>query len=198
LVKGTDLTILVASDQADCGDTSGADSPLLSSGLSNSTGIRRLLERKGVRQFVKFCIVGASSSVVNMVSSDILYHRFHLTYLASLSIGFLISVVNGFVWNRLWTFKEARGTSAQEQYSKFLAVNIVGFFLNTFLNVMFVAVWLKFHSHMNIDYSELVHSIIFKTDIQIERPVMYGCMLMAIALVSFWNFFANRRWTFKH
>jgi putative flippase GtrA len=28
--------------------------------------------------------------------------------------------------------------------------------------------------------------------------VMYGCMLMAIALVSFWNFFANRRWTFKH
>src|SRR5579862_3009833 len=98
-----------------------------------------LHERPSIRQFVKFCIVGASSTVVSFAIFNLLYQKFDFPLVPAVTIAFLLSVMNGFFWNRRWTFKEARHMSARDQYVKFLAVNVVGWFLNTSIVVLIVA-----------------------------------------------------------
>ncbi|MDR3710953.1 MAG: GtrA family protein [Capsulimonadaceae bacterium] len=160
---------------------------------------RKLHERKGVRQFVKFCIVGGSSFFVNFAIFNILYHgKLHLSLVPALSIGFFVSVFNGFFWNRNWTFKEARATSVGDQYTKFLLVNIVGWFLNTGITVSLIAGFMVFVQHDHVDFWRIFWDIIGGNKKHYPILITNGALLGATGFVVFWNFFANRKWTFKH
>src|SRR5579872_7486564 len=92
-------------------------------------GIQSLLQRQGVQQFIKFAIVGASSTLITGgVYSGLIYaahleqllhawlapwtslQQFSDTYAVYLQLamlaGFVFGVTNGFVWNSRWTFRE--------------------------------------------------------------------------------------------
>ena len=65
-------------------------------------------------QFLKFAIVGASGTVINLG----LVHLFHITlgwneYLAT-SIGFIVSVLTNFILNDIWTFNPKFGKPKEE------------------------------------------------------------------------------------
>ena len=66
-------------------------------------------QHKGLRQFVKFCIVGFSSLAVNLAMAQVFHVLLHVQIVAAFTIAFVLSACNGFYWNRKWTFKEARG-----------------------------------------------------------------------------------------
>jgi len=156
-------------------------------------------ERRGVRQFVKFCIVGFSSFTINFVIFNLLYHHTQMfTLVAALSIAFILSVVNGFVWNRMWTFKEARATSVADQSTKFLLVNIVGWLLNTGIVVGLIAAWLIIHQHSQVQFGRIFLDIVSGKKEHYSKLVTNCALLGATGVVVFWNFFANRHWTFKH
>ena len=161
-----------------------------------------LHRRHSVRQFVKFCIVGSSSTVINFGVFNLLYQKIDLPLVPALTIAFLLSVLNGFVWNRHWTFKEAKHKAVHEQSVKFLAVNIVGWFLNTSIVVLIVA-------HFTSDghglfgsaneFNRIALAIVAGTAKQhYNRWLVNGALAIATFVVVFWNFFANRLWTFKH
>jgi putative flippase GtrA len=72
--------------------------------------VQRLLQRRGVRQFVKFGIVGASGLLVNLaiftllrngLSDDDKRRLYNVTY----SIAFLSGGVSNYFLNRIWTFR---------------------------------------------------------------------------------------------
>jgi len=72
--------------------------------------VQRLAQRRGVRQFVKFGIVGFSGLLVNLVIFTLLQHglsledkrrHYNLTY----SIAFLGGGVSNYFLNRIWTFR---------------------------------------------------------------------------------------------
>ncbi len=157
-----------------------------------------LLKRRGLRQFVKFCIVGTSSAIINFGLVNLLHYRFELPLITSLTIAFLLSVGNGFFWNRRWTFKHARGASASAQYTKFLAVNIVGYILNTSITVGIIAAWAVTQSHGSVDFGHIFMDVITGKKASYPKLVTNGALLGATGVVVFWNFFANRHWTFKH
>src|SRR5579872_297934 len=71
-----------------------------------------LHERKSIRQFVKFCIVGASSTVISFTIFNMLLQKYDFPLVPAVTVAFLVSVINGFLWNRHWTFKEAKHQSA--------------------------------------------------------------------------------------
>jgi putative flippase GtrA len=162
-----------------------------------------ITQHKGLRQFVKFGIVGVSSMVVNFVFLNLLYYKAHLWLLAAVTLAFVLSVCNGFIWNRRWTFKEARQHTAHEQYVRFLAVNIVGWFLNTSIMVLIIS---HFASHGtggifgDLDgFKRIAMAVISGSGKHQYPPLLVnGSQLAAACVVVFWNFFANRRWTFKH
>ena len=72
----------------------------------------RLARRRGVRQFVKFGIVGVSGTLVNLIVFTLLQHVVpnHTTgraYDVIFSIAFLAGGVSNWVLNRIWTFRSS-------------------------------------------------------------------------------------------
>ncbi len=56
-------------------------------------------------QFVKFGIVGVSNTLLTFAVYTLLLKGFGVWYLAASAIGFVVGAVNGFLWNRRWTFR---------------------------------------------------------------------------------------------
>ena len=161
-----------------------------------------LAQRPGVRQFVKFGIVGASSTVINFLCVNLLYRVAGFSLVPSLTIAFLVSAMNGFFWNRHWTFKEARGKPAHTQSLQFLIVNIIGWLLNTSIVVLIVAHFTSTGQGLFGSERQL-HQIVLaivagEGKKQYSFWLLNGALAAATAVVVFWNFFANRFWTFKN
>src|SRR5207248_2781013 len=166
---------------------------------------RRLIERPGLRQFVKFCIVGASSTAIYYVILAVLYSvlrlddRLHaalaaypawqalaaehkLGLLLAASIAFVISLSNGFYWNRRWTFTHARSSSARRQYIQFALVNVVGLVLNLLIISLTVGAMRQF-------VATLFLADAASTFITRDLPA-YAASAVATFVVMFWNFLA--------
>ena len=62
----------------------------------------------------KFCAVGASGYVVNLIVYIALLDGANLHYRLAATGSFLVAVTNNYLWNRLWTFRRdhaaAKGT----------------------------------------------------------------------------------------
>src|SRR5437588_776639 len=102
-------------------------------------GTGALLQKPGVRQFVKFCIVGASSFAIDVGIAYLLhYHLFKLPLLFANVISFCLAVTNGFFWNQRWTFRAVGQRKHHEQYVMFFGVNLIGLALNAGI-VLFIA-----------------------------------------------------------
>jgi len=143
-------------------------------------GIGGLIQRPGVRQFIKFCIVGSSSFTIDAGVSFFLHYYCLFSVELAKTISFVLAVTNGFIWNRRWTFRAVGLRRKREQYAMFFAVNIVGLVLN----VSIVKTVILFETHTWLDQRP-------------TKPVFLAATLVATAIVVFWNFFANKHWTFK-
>jgi putative flippase GtrA len=148
--------------------------------------IRQLVRLPAVRQFVKFCIIGASSTVIDVGLLNLLVHPTllfsgGLHWIPAQIISFAIAVGNSFVWNSLWTFK-GMGTGARhQQFVKFVLVNIGGLLLNVLVMKM-----VMFTVHPSLFY----HG-------NPSPRLLNAAKAVAIVVVSLWNFNANKRWTFN-
>jgi putative flippase GtrA len=178
-------------DGVSMSDVAGAQEPILEPSPVS------LINHKGVRQFVKFCIVGASSFAINAVALKLLYYNAHFAYIPAMMMSFLIAVVNGFVFNRAWTFKDQRGNSAGEQLGLFVAVNVVGLVLNTLISAAVMFALLQTMDHATAQFSQVCHDMLFKTKGSYPPLQVFIALVGATAVVVFWNFFANKKWTFK-
>jgi putative flippase GtrA len=90
------------------------------------TFVRRIARRRGVRQFVKFGIVGFSGLIVNTIVFTIMQNHTptalqHGRYNWNYSVGFLSGGVSNYVLNRLWTFRSSG--HALVQGLQFIAVS---------------------------------------------------------------------------
>jgi len=92
----------------------------------------------------------------------------NLHYTLAATGSFLVAVSNNYLWNRVWTFRHQRGHIAH-QGLRFLAVSTIALAAN----LLFLAI--------------LVGIGVPKIPAQ----------AMAIALVTPWNFVANKLWSFR-
>ncbi len=88
----------------------------------------RVRSRRGVRQFIKFGIVGASGFVVNLVLFTLLQRvvpnpTAGLQYTVIYSIAFLAGGVSNYFLNRAWTFRSS-GHAGREG-AQFMAVSVL-------------------------------------------------------------------------
>jgi len=121
-----------------------------------------------LKQFIKFAIVGTSSTIVDFAVLNLLVLVFHFNVYLSATISFILAVTNGFIWNRFWTFR-SEGKKTLE-YGKFMFVNTIGLGMN--LAIMFVL----------IHYLDLWYNF---------------AKAIAIVIVMFWNFYGSKKWVFK-
>jgi putative flippase GtrA len=119
-------------------------------------------------QFLKFGVVGFTGLFVDFGITWFLKEKvgWH-KYLAN-SLGFIAAASSNYLLNRIWTF-ESQDPEILSQYSKFLIISIIGLGLNNFFIYIF-------NDRLNFNF--------------------YFAKLLAIGLVTFWNFFANYFFTF--
>ena len=156
-----------------------------------AASLKQLTQRRGVRQFVKFGIVGASSTIINLVvlylMLRLVHGQWYDRYIAA-TVAFLVSVGNGYYWNKRWTFKQAQAKAVHTQFTQFVLVNLVGLLLDLLIIRL-----------LSIPIEQELHQLqaAWPPD-KIERVAVLSAQLVATAVIVFWNFFANRFWTFKH
>ena len=119
-------------------------------------------------QLAKFCVVGASGYVVNLAVFAALVHGADMHYIAAAVCSFLVAVTNNYTWNRLWTFRHQRGHFAY-QGLRFLVVSTIALAANLAFLAILVALGVS------------------------KIPAQ----AVAIALVTPWNFIANKLWSFR-
>ena len=132
--------------------------------------------RESGKQFIKFCFVGASGVLVNLVVFNLTLLLWRLAagdtptvakYLGNL-LGFVVSVLSNYYLNRRWTFRSSGAVSSE--LPKFFTVSIVAYLVN--LAVFTIAL----HGlHLSDNLSQLV----------------------AIACVMPINFVLNKLWSFR-
>ncbi len=69
---------------------------------------RALRQRSNWAELAKFCAVGASGYVVNLIVYVALLDGANLHYRYAATGSFLVAVTNNYLWNRLWTFRRDR------------------------------------------------------------------------------------------
>ena len=144
--------------------------------------IGRITRHQALRQLVKFCIVGASSTVLDNGVLWILLTSFAaVPWWLSKTLSFCLGVTNGFIWNRLWTFKGRQQRSIAKQYPVFVATNAIGLALNLLI-AKGVLVLLT---------GQVTHAINPQ-----PRDTMLAS-LSAIPFVMIWNFSAAKFFTFR-
>lgn len=140
--------------------------------LSDITG----LPPRELSRFLKFATVGALGMVVDLTVLNVLHKVFGLPLLVANSISFTVAVLSNFTWNRLWTFPESRERPLGRQLAQFALVNIIGLAINNLVLYLTHLVTQKF----------------------IPDPFDYNlAKIIAIGVVLFWNYGANRLWTYK-
>jgi putative flippase GtrA len=85
---------------------------------------RALRQRHNWEQLAKFCVVGASGYVVNLVVYVALLDGANLHYRLAATGSFLVAVTNNYLLNRLWTFRHHRGHFGY-QGLRFLVVSVL-------------------------------------------------------------------------
>lgn len=128
------------------------------------------------RRFLRFLVVGVSGTLLDF-SLLILLKLAGLPTLAANSLSFLAGVANNYTWNRRWTFADRPSAGWLAQFVRFTLISLAGLALN---NLIVLA---------------------------LEAPLgaLFGqpqwgylpAKALATGIVLFWNFFANRRWTFS-
>jgi putative flippase GtrA len=130
-----------------------------------------------IKRFMKFGVVGTSGFLIDFAVLNLLLFGVGLPPWLANACSFVVAVTNTFTWNRLWTFPESRRRPVSRQMGQFFLVNLVGLGIN---QLAFLG------SHALIWQHLLVPALAWNL-----------AKATASAIALFWNFSANRLWTWR-
>lgn len=125
------------------------------------------------KQFILFCVVGASNTIITMAVLYLLNSVLGVNYLLSSAIGYMCGVINGYLWSTFLVFKKKRTTN---NAAKFVIVNLIVLGVNTALMYLFVDI------------------------IGMDNVLGLGALAaqaLTICFTMVLNFVLNKFWTFK-
>jgi len=127
-----------------------------------------------VREMVKFGMVGGISLALDTTLMNVSHHFMHNAaglLPVAVAIGYACGTVNGYFMNSRWTFRYQTKGQETKKLLQFATVSGVGFLLT---ELIVVSLFYKFGLNKNI-----------------------GKLAFATPVVFFWNFSANKLWTFR-
>jgi dolichol-phosphate mannosyltransferase len=127
----------------------------------------------GTGRFLRFCLVGSTGVVVNMGVMWWLKGGAFLGTLRAGAVAIECAIVNNYLWNELWTFRDRSGRSPalRQRLWRFARFNLI------------------------CAAGAAIHLLILK-GLAIQLGWHYlGVNLLAIVLVTLWNYGLNTTWT---
>jgi len=120
-------------------------------------------------QFLKFGIVGISNTLITALTIWLLLKVLHCSDYFSNFTGYILGLINSFVWNRKWTFESKTKVSAT--LFKFIATFAISYLFQ--LGNLYL---LLHYTHID----------------------PYFCQLLSIVVYTILNFALNKTYTFKN
>ncbi len=136
-------------------------------------------------RFLRFAVVGTIGAVIDFGVFNLLTNGFNVQAVVSSVISFLLAVCSNFLWNRYWTYPDSRSKKVSHQVFQFLIISLMGLAIRTPLFA-----WLE---------KWIIQEIIYLSLALPFTPTLIGhnlSLAIVIIVVMFWNFFANRFWTY--
>ena len=153
-----------------------------------SERIRQLIQWAFSFRYIKFGIVGASGTVVNMAVLYLAQEYVFASMAAprqrlyiSLAVAILVATINNFSWNRIWTWADRRPDPTSSADSGVKPLGLVQLFLRYCL-----ASWMgmALQYSLTLWFAHFMHYLLAN--------------VLAIVVASVSNFLANDRWTFRN
>ncbi len=120
-------------------------------------------------KFLKFCLVGFSGMIIDFGITWVLKEKAGINKYIANSTGFILAASSNYFWNRIWTFHSVN-TQIAAEYTSFILISLVGLVINNLIILLF-----SDKLKMNFYLSKLI----------------------AIGVVTVWNFLMNYLFTFN-
>lgn len=145
-----------------------------------------ITNKKERSRFLRFAVVGSIGAVIDFGVFNLLTSHFGVKAVISSMVSFTLAVFSNFLWNRFWTYPDSRSKPVQKQLMQFLVISLIGLGIRTPLFA-----WLE--KWMTARFA----AVSFNPPL---TPTLVGhnlSLAIVIVVVMFWNFFANRFWTYS-
>ena len=131
--------------------------------------------KKEITRFSRFLVVGAIGTTLDFTILTLLKLAGIPTLIAN-SLSFSAGLANNFTWNRLWTFGDVQ-SDWRKQLAQYTLISLIGLVLNDLIVLSLEDVLGSLLSQPEFGY--------------------LPAKVVATGVMVFWNYFANRTWTFK-
>lgn len=145
-----------------------------------------LTDKRERIRFIKFAVVGAIGSLVDIGVMNLMTQVFHLPLVAGGSISFVCAVTNNFFGNRYWTYPDSRSKPVHHQLGMFFIVNAVG-----------IAIRIPILHYVEPPLARLFESATHLSLDAADALAKNATLIFAIGVVMLWNYFVNRYWTYN-
>ena len=137
-------------------------------------------------RFLRFMMVGAVGTIIDFGVSNLLIHVFGFSLVLAGSISFICAVFSNFTLNRYWTYPDSRTKAIHHPLAQFTLVSVIG------LGIRVVTLAI-----LEPIVFGLVQDLSLPFDLSVKVVADNLTLALAIAIVTLWNFFANRYWTYS-
>lgn len=128
-----------------------------------------MIDRIVILKFLKFSVVGFSGMLIDFGITWLLKEKARANKYIANSTGFILAATSNYIWNRLWTFESKSGEIAVEYFS-FIVISVAGLGINNLVIYLL-------HDRFGMNF--------------------YLSKLIAIGIVTLWNFTMNLIFTFR-
>jgi putative flippase GtrA len=153
--------------------------------------------RRELTRFLKFGVVGAIGAVVDFGTFNLLSTALGLWSIAASVLSFSAAISSNYLWNRVWVYPDSRAKPIATQALQFVFVNLVGLLIRTPVFALSEGPLTRVAAGTLLRMEALsgpLASLAARTP-----PAVAGSNLalaLAVVIVLFWNFGANRLWTY--
>lgn len=128
-----------------------------------------MIDRFVILKFLKFSVVGFSGMLIDFGVTWLLKEKARANKYFANSTGFILAATSNYIWNRIWTF----GSKSEEiaiEYFSFILISVAGLGINNLVIYLL-------HDRLGMNF--------------------YLSKLIAIGIVTVWNFTMNLIFTFR-
>lgn len=140
------------------------------------------------KRLLRFAIVGASGTIIDFGFFNLLINIFRFRPVYASVFSFTIAVFNNFLWNRVWTYPESKLQSFIGQLFQFGIISLIGLIIRTPIFVLLENSLSNLITDIDLGFF-IINAESFRHNLSLS---------IAIVIVLFWNYFANRYWTYRN
>lgn len=154
--------------------------------------------QREIARFLKFSVVGVIGAVVDFGSFNLFANILGIESVPASMLSFTAAVTSNFIWNRFWTYPDSRSKTIRRQAVQFGLVSLLGLIIRTPIFALAEGPMGKLVERFLA--SPLAERIPAQWGTSTISPEILGgnlALALAVIIVLFWNFFANRLWTYS-